>query len=260
MLGTNRYRTFGQILHITHRCYKNEFLLKFARDRKRWLYWLYEAKRRYKLTILNYVVTSNHIHLLAKDSGKGEIANSMQLIAGRTAQEYNQRKKRKGAYWEDRYQSTAIEPGDHFTKCLVYIDLNMVRAGVVSHPQHWPFNGYNEILSPPKRYSLIRINMLKHLCGIYDPFLFKETYRQWVEAELKLNTKERQGKWTENLAVGSKDFVEKYIQSFGQSKRRIEKTNRDDKIREANNAYSIDFTSKMDTLRHDNSHCWMEIN
>ena len=28
--------------------------------------------------------------------------NSMQLVAGRTGQEYNQRKNRKGAYWEDR--------------------------------------------------------------------------------------------------------------------------------------------------------------
>jgi putative transposase len=26
---------------------------------------------------------------------------SIQLIAGRTAQEYNQRKKRKGAFWEE---------------------------------------------------------------------------------------------------------------------------------------------------------------
>lgn len=33
----------------------------------------------------------------------------MQLIAGRTAQEYNQRKNRQGAFWEERYHATAIE-------------------------------------------------------------------------------------------------------------------------------------------------------
>ena len=33
----------------------------------------------------------------------------MQLIAGRTAQEYNQRKGRQGAFWDDRYHATAIE-------------------------------------------------------------------------------------------------------------------------------------------------------
>ena len=47
----------------------------------------------------------------------------MQLTAGRHAQEYNQRRKRKSAYWEDRYHATAIETGKHLLRCLVYIDL-----------------------------------------------------------------------------------------------------------------------------------------
>ena len=50
------------------------------------------------------MVTSNHLHLLVKDTGANVIAQSMELIAGRTAQEYNQRKLRQGAFWEDRYQ------------------------------------------------------------------------------------------------------------------------------------------------------------
>jgi putative transposase len=62
------------------------------------------------------------------------IPKSIQLIAGRMAREYNQRKKRKGAFWKDRYQATAVETGNHLILCLVYIDLNMVRAGVVRHP------------------------------------------------------------------------------------------------------------------------------
>ncbi len=56
----------SQIWHITHRCHKKEFLLKFTRDRDRWLYWLFESKKRFGLTVLDYIVTSNHIHLLVK--------------------------------------------------------------------------------------------------------------------------------------------------------------------------------------------------
>jgi hypothetical protein len=37
--------------------------------------------------VLDYSVTSNHVHLLLKDSGEDVIAQSMQLIAGRTAEE-----------------------------------------------------------------------------------------------------------------------------------------------------------------------------
>ena len=91
MPRANRYFLPGHVWHITHRCHKKEFLLKFSKDRKRWRYWLFEAKKRYGLSVLNFIITSNHIHLLVVDRGRGEIARSMQLIAGRTAQEYNQR-------------------------------------------------------------------------------------------------------------------------------------------------------------------------
>jgi REP element-mobilizing transposase RayT len=101
------------------------------------------------------MITSNHIHLYVVDDGpRGVIAKSMQLVAGRTGQEYNRRKGRKGAYWEDRYHATAVESGDHLVRCVVYIDTNMVRAGAVSHPSRWGFCGYNEIQKPRKKLIL----------------------------------------------------------------------------------------------------------
>ena len=39
------------------------------RDRRRYLHWLFEAKKRFGPSVLNYTVTSNHIHLLVKDTG-----------------------------------------------------------------------------------------------------------------------------------------------------------------------------------------------
>jgi len=77
--------------------------------------WLFEAKKRYGLRVLNYTVTSNHIHLLVVDGKEADtLPSSLQLIAGRTGQQYNQRKQRRGAFWEDRYHATAVESvGDH---------------------------------------------------------------------------------------------------------------------------------------------------
>jgi len=40
------------------------FLLKFARDRRRYLQWLLEAKRRFGLCVLDDMVTCTHIPLL----------------------------------------------------------------------------------------------------------------------------------------------------------------------------------------------------
>jgi putative transposase len=86
MARAKRHYIPGHIWHIAHRCHKREFLLKFARDRKRWLEWLLEAMRRYGITILDYVLTVNHIHLVAADDGdRGVIARSMQLVNGQRA-------------------------------------------------------------------------------------------------------------------------------------------------------------------------------
>ncbi|BBO71393.1 hypothetical protein DSCA_53330 [Desulfosarcina alkanivorans] len=64
--------------------------------------------------ILDYTVISNHIHLLLADDGaRNAIPDSIKLIAGRTGQEFNQRKKRKGEFWEDRCHATAIENAEH---------------------------------------------------------------------------------------------------------------------------------------------------
>jgi len=49
MLRANRYFLPEHIWHITHRCHQKEFLLKFIKDRHRWRYWLFEAKKRYGL-------------------------------------------------------------------------------------------------------------------------------------------------------------------------------------------------------------------
>jgi len=216
MPRAKRHYLHGYVWHITHRCHKKEFLLKLVKDRQRWLYWLFEAKKRYGLCILNYIVTSNHIHLLVADDGSRDaIPRSMQLIAGRSGQEYNQRKKRKGAFWQDRYHATAVQSNAHLIKCMTYIDLNMVRAGVVKHPQEWIHSGYNEILKPKKRYGLIDFNSIMRLLLIESQDELKEAHHKCIEAELKKSQPDRQSKWTQSIAVGEKSFVEQIKERLG---------------------------------------------
>lgn len=210
MARAHRHFIPGQVYHITHRCHKREFLLKYAKDRHRWLQWLFEAKKRYGLVILNYAVTSNHIHLLAYDSSeKDVIPRSIQLVAGRTGQEYNIRKRRKGAFWEDRYHATIIEGGEHLLRCIVYIDMNMVRAGVVEHPDQWTHGGYREIQAPRRKCILIDYDRLKNLCGFDEFESFQTAHRQWVETAVGEEIPQRESTWTQAVAVGSESFVEK---------------------------------------------------
>jgi len=57
MPRANRHFLPGHVWHITHRCHHKQFLLKFARDRRRYVHWVFEAKKRFGLSVLNYVVT-----------------------------------------------------------------------------------------------------------------------------------------------------------------------------------------------------------
>ena len=260
MARANRHFLPGYVWHITHRCHKKEFLLKFAKDRQRWVAWLFEAKKRYGLEILNYTVTSNHIHLLAFDNGDQSIAKSMQLIAGRTAQEYNNRKQRKGAFWEDRYHATAVEAGDHLARCLVYIDLNMVRAGVISHPAKWKHGGYQEIQTPPSRYSIINRVKLRELLAISSDQALIVTYQKWVEDALKAENTQRKGYWTDNLAVGSSNYVYRVKEAMGikARKRQIVGEELGYAVQEPLESYNSVFETEMAGLSPQNSVFWDE--
>ena len=182
-------------------------MLKFARDRRRYMRWLLGREKEALLPErVNYMVTSNHIHILLRDHGDRDvIPRSMQLIAGRTGQEFNQRKGRKGAYWEDRYHATAVETDEHLVQCLVYIDLNMVR--VVRHPSEWMFSGYNEIQAPRERYALIDYQALMDLLNFRSMEDLAKAYRGWVEEAVQKADCFRDESWTESVAVGSEQFV-----------------------------------------------------
>jgi putative transposase len=215
MTRANRYFIAGNIWHIVHRCHKKEFLLKFKRDRDRWKHWLFEAKKRFGLSILNYTITSNHIHLLVENNTHQPIAKSMQLIAGRTALEFNARKKRKGAYWDDRYHATAVDTDQYLMECLTYIDLNMVRAGVVNHPKDWLHGGYYEIQNPTKQYRLINTKRLCQLLSLDSEDSLRTDRAMWINNALKQDKVYKDEKWIKNLAIGGFDFTEVFIGSLG---------------------------------------------
>ncbi len=219
---------------------------------------MFEAKKRFGLSILDYAITSNHIHLLVFDGKEDAIPRSIQLIAGRTGREYNQRKRRKGAFWEDRYHATAIETGSHLIRCLIYIDLNMVRTGVVQHPSEWIHGGYNEIQNPKKRYTLIDRKRLAGLIGVKDDEELRAMHSQGVEAELGAGSDSRDAKWTQSIAVGDADFVRATQAELGGRAigRESVENNGVYELKETQAPYRHVFGTKKGNLSQDNSHPW----
>jgi len=243
MPRANRHYLPGYVWHLTHRCHRRQFLLKFARDRRAWTAWLRMARLRFGLCVLDYTVTSNHVHLLVRDQGRGEIARSMQLIAGCSGQLYNRRKRRRGAFWEDRYHATAVQTGDHLARCLVYIDLNMVRAGVVDHPAAWENGGYHEIQTARRRYRIVDRVALAEALELESVDVLAPLHREWIESGLRASKLIRQPKWSECVAVGGRQFVAGVEADLGGRARyrQIEAVDESFVLREPSGVYAADF-------------------
>jgi len=177
----------GACYHITHRCHEKQFLLKFAKDRELYLSYLQKMKRKFpNVKVLNYVVTSNHIHLLVTcDIGAAIISQAIQYAHGQFAQKYNFLRKRSGEFWSDRFHATLIQSGAHLHRCMLYIDFNMVRCGVAEHPLEWKHSGIHQLLKPAKRYRIIDNTIVLDRLQRSNMENFKDWYMLAINEQLE---------------------------------------------------------------------------
>lgn len=105
-----------------------------------------------------YVLMTNHVHLLITPLEEDGIGKVMQMLGRYYVQYYTY--KRTGTLWEGRYKATLIDSASYLLTCMRYIELNPVRAGMVSHPSEYPWSSYhynaigqpNELITPHIEY------------------------------------------------------------------------------------------------------------
>ena len=203
------YLVEGYTYHLTHRCQNGEFHLRFAGERRAYRKWLFEGVRRHNVPVYAYCVTCNHVHVVVRADDVEAVGRLMQLAAGSTAKPYNLRKGHLGSVWEHPYHCTMVENGRHLFNCLCYVDLNMVRAGVVEHPEQWRWCGYDELAGLRTRYRILDLEGLLESVGIRDPGEFRDLYRETVRRRIAERSLGREAHWTESVALGSREFVER---------------------------------------------------
>lgn len=160
MPRANRYLQPGCLYHLTHRCHDRKFLLRFGTVRSEYRKRLRRALQQYDVSLLAYCITSNHTHLLAESPDETAISRMMQKLEGEFAEWYNFRKHRRGAFWSDRYHCTLVDGATYAWNCMKYIDLNMVRAGVVNHSCEWKWCGYEELVGIRQKYCLLSLESI----------------------------------------------------------------------------------------------------
>ncbi len=75
----------------------------------------------------------------------GDVSVFMKEVKQRFSIWYNRSHRRIGTLWAERFKSTLVEGKRHaLTICAAYIDLNPVRAAIVSDPKEYRWSGYGE--------------------------------------------------------------------------------------------------------------------
>ncbi len=99
---------------------------------------------------------------------------------------------------------------------------------------------------------------MANLLGIKDEVQMMEVHRQWVAAFLKNGSNKRDAQWTENIAVGDKQFVLETKARLGAKAvgRIISGEDGNYELREPQVPYSPFFTLKKYGLSFENSYFW----
>ena len=210
MARANRLRSIdGGVYHVTDRCHDREFLLKFACDRDAYRTRLREHLPEYDVSLLDYCLTRNHVHLIIDTPNRSELSGLMRAVQGEFARGYNRRKNRMNAFWGDNYHATMVEGGEYLWRCLCYVELNMVRCGVVSHPREWRWVGYHEIMGCVRRNRLIDLEQLCWRLGTDDLESVRKNLEASLAGAIERDLVKRDPIWTESLAVGSPGYLER---------------------------------------------------
>ena len=103
---------------------------------------LRDNAQKFSVAIHAYVLMSNHFHLLATPQTADGLPQMMQAVGRSYVRTFNNAQGRTGTLWEGRYRSTLIQSDRYLLACMVYIDLNPVRAGLVAQADDYPWSSH----------------------------------------------------------------------------------------------------------------------
>ena len=148
-----RYQKTGQLHFVTFRCYRRQPFLRTAAKRDIFLRALEQARRRFGLVVVGYVVMPEHVHLLVSEPEKGSLATAIQLVKQTSSR--NSHKSRRSSqqelfaeseirtpFWQTRYYDFNVWTPKKRIEKLKYMHRNPVTRGLCARPEDWRWSSY----------------------------------------------------------------------------------------------------------------------
>lgn len=132
----------GHLHHVIQRGNNRQSIFADREDFETMLSLLADNAQKFGVAVHAYVLMDNHFHLLCTPTTADGLPQMMQAVGRRYVQYFNRRHARTGTLWEGRYRSTVLQPERYLLPCMVYLDLNPVRAGQVAQPGDYPWSSH----------------------------------------------------------------------------------------------------------------------
>jgi putative transposase len=132
----------GVPLHLIQRGNNREACFFTDEYFRIYLDWLNECAKDSGCVIHAYALMTNHVHLLLTPQTTNGAGRLMKRLGQRYVQYFNRSYRRSGTLWEGRFRSCLTQEEDYVLGCYRYIELNPVRAKMVSHPAEYPWSSY----------------------------------------------------------------------------------------------------------------------
>lgn len=131
----------GSLWHVSARGNERRDIVRDDADRDLLIELLGEAVDRFDWIVLQYVLMTNHYHLVLELT-RETLSSGMKWLNGTYAQKFNRRYARAGHLFQGRFDARLIEKETYLQQVLRYVVLNPVRAGMVSRPEEYRWSGH----------------------------------------------------------------------------------------------------------------------
>jgi len=174
--------------HVIQRGNNRQAIFRSDADRERLRVLLLENSAQFHVAIHAYVLMDNHFHLLVTPQDQGGMPRMMQAVGRRYVRYFNDTHARSGTLWEGRYKSALVQSERYLLACMVYMDLNPVRAGMVARAQDHAWSSHLHYIGL-RNDRLVTPHALVWELG-NTPFARESRYRELVQEGVSLEQRQ----------------------------------------------------------------------
>lgn len=128
--------------HVIQQGNDRQPIFREPEDYQRFLGWLRESAKEYKVAIHAYVLMPSQLQLLATPSDEDGLAQTMQRVGRYYVPWYNAKYARSGSLFQGRFKTSVIDSPMFFLQCSLYIESSPVRAQLAGDALAYPWSSY----------------------------------------------------------------------------------------------------------------------